>query len=324
MTQPERLKILITGAGGMLGTDLAAALKPDFEITGLEKRPVTHLTVPHDLCDLTQARRTRDAFLSQQPQVVIHAAALTDVDYCEEHHDEAMEHNVEATKNVVEVCNELDVPLIFYSTDYIFDGSKKGEYLESDQPDPVNFYGKTKLMAEQFILEKANRALIFRITWLFGTYGRCFPKAILRQAEEVKKMTVVKDQTGRPTYSWDVAQAMRGLLVSKKENVFAKTREIFHLGNMGTVHWAGFARFILAEAGLRSVRVQDITSEHLKRPAPRPRNSVLCLDKAEKILGLRLRSWEEAAKEFLPKWKEERAAHEARVKAQAAAKENAS
>lgn len=323
MTTQNQMKILITGAGGMLGTDLTVVLKPDFEVVGLEKRPVTHLSIPHDLCDLTQARKTRDAILSHQPNVVIHAAALTDVDYCEEHHDEAMEHNFEASKNVVAVCNDLDIPLIFYSTDYVFDGTKKGEYFESDQPHPVNFYGETKLQAERFIMENANRALIFRITWLFGVYGRCFPKAILRQAEEVKEMTVVKDQIGRPTYSWDVAMAMHTLLLSKQEVVFARSREIFHIGNKGTVNWADFARFLLKEAGFGATRIRNISSTQLKRPAARPLNSVLSLEKAKKVLRIELRNWEDATREFLPKWKDLKAAQEAKINAQAAEKENA-
>lgn len=316
------LKILITGVGGMLGTDLATVLNPDFEVTGLDKRPVTHLNVPHDVCDLTQARKMRDAILSHQPNVVIHTAALTDVDYCEEHHDEALEHNVEATKHVVAACNELDVPVIFYGTDYIFSGLKKGEYVETDEPDPVSFYGSTKLQAEQFVMANAARALVFRISWLFGVFGRCFPKAILRQAEEVKQMNVVNDQIGRPTYSWDVAQAMRILLLKKQEAVFARQREVFHLGNAGTVNWADFARFILKESGITSVTVKDIPSTKLTRPAPRPLNSVLSLAKAEQSLGLKLRPWEEAVREFLPKWKEQKLAHEAKMKAQAAEKEN--
>ncbi|HNX68472.1 MAG TPA: dTDP-4-dehydrorhamnose reductase [Candidatus Omnitrophota bacterium] len=322
MTTQDRPKILITGVGGMLGTDLAKALKGDFEIVGLEKRRVTHLTVPHDLCDLTQARKTRDAILDHRPAVVIHTAALTDVDYCEEHHEEALEHNFEATKNIVDASHEIDAPVIFYSTDYVFRGSKKGEYLETDVPDPVNFYGETKLRAERYLMEKASRALIFRITWLFGVYGRCFPKAILCQAAEVKKMTVVNDQTGRPTYTRDVAQAMRQLLLAKKEVVFARDRQIFHLGNSGTVNWADFARFIVKESGLDQVKVEDIPSTQLTRPAPRPLNSVLSLEKSGSVLGLQLRSWEEAAREFLSEWKEEKLALESKQTAEAAAKEN--
>ena len=322
MTQPQ-IKVLITGAGGMLGTDLGNVLQKDFEVVGLERRPVTHLTVPYDICDLTQARKTRDAILSHKPDVIIHTAAMTDVDYCEEHHDEALESNVAATESVVNAANEIDAPVIFYSTDYVFDGSKKGEYEEADAPNPLSFYGKTKLMGEEYILKNAKRATIFRITWLFGIWGRCFPKAILRQAAEVKEMTVVNDQTGRPTWSWDVSHAMRTLLLDKKDVVFGSNREIFHLGNSGTVHWADYARFILKGSGMNAVKVKNIPSDQLKRSAPRPTNSVLSLKKASKVLGLSLRSWEEATLEFLPKLKEELAAIEAKAKDRAAEKENA-
>jgi len=318
------MKILITGAGGMLGTDLGNVLSPEFEIVGLDRRPVTHLTVPYDICDLTQARKTRDAILSHKPEVIIHTAAMTDVDYCEEHHEEALSSNVAATEYVVDAANEIDAPVIFYSTDYVFDGKKKGAYEETDIPNPLSFYGKTKRMGEEHILRVAKRAIIFRIAWLFGIWGRCFPKAILRQAAEVTKMNVVDDQIGRPTWSWDVAQAMRQLLLNKKDVLLRPGTEIFHLGNTGTVHWADYARFILKGAGLGSVKIKDIPSAHLKRPAPRPANSVLSLEKSEKILGLKLRSWEEATLEFLPKLKNEIALLEAKTKAQAAEKENAS
>ena len=316
------LKVLITGAGGMFGTDLGTVLNPDFEVVGIEKRPVTHLTVPYDICDLTQARKTRDVILSQSPNIVFHTAAMTDVDACEERHEEALEHNVEATKNVVAACNELDVPVIFFSTDYIFDGTKNGEYLETDKPQPINFYGNAKLQAEQFILAQAKRAIIFRITWLFGVWGRCFPKAILRQAADVKVLNVVNDQIGRPTYSWDLAEAMRLLLIEKKDILLAPGREVFHLGNSGTVNWADFARFILKESGLTAALVKNIPSTELKRPAPRPLNSVLSLEKAHKVLGVQLRSWEDATREFLPRLKKELSEQEAKVKAQSAEKEN--
>ncbi len=323
MTEESRMKILITGAGGMLGTDLGNVLSSDFEIVGLERRPVSHLTVPYDICDLTQARKTRDALLSHKPAVVIHTAAMTDVDYCEEHHDEALENNVAATEHVVAAANEIDAPVIFYSTDYVFDGKKNGAYEETDVPNPLSFYGKTKRMGEEHILRASKRALIFRITWLFGIWGRCFPKAILRQAADVTHMNVVDDQIGRPTWSWDVAQAMRQLLLNKKDVLLKPGTEIFHLGNSGTVHWADYARFILKGAGLGAVKIKDIPSAHLKRPAPRPENSVLSLEKSEKILGLKLRSWEESTLEFLPKLKNELAQLEAKTRAQAAEKENA-
>lgn len=307
----------------MLGTDLVTSLNPHFDVSGLEKRPVTHLSIPYQICDLTQARKTRDAVLGQQPDLVIHAAALTDVDYCEDHQDEAMANNFEATKNVVDVCNELDIPVIFFSTDYIFDGSKKGAYTETDAPHPANFYGQTKLLAEQYLLEQAHRALIFRITWLFGIWGRSFPKAILRQAGEVKSLSVVNDQIGRPTYTWDVAQAILKLLRDKKDHVWAKSREVFHLGNEGTTSWADLARFILKASKISDVKVEDISSGQLKRAARRPLNSVLSLEKSREVLGLELRPWEDAVLEFLPRWKEAKEMQEQKAKAQAAEKENA-
>ena len=318
------MKVLITGAGGMLGTDLTNVLRHDFEIVGLDRRPVTHLTVPYDICDLTQARKTRDAILSHKPDVVIHTAAMTDVDYCESHQDEALENNVAATKNIVAAVNEIEAPLIFYSTDYVFDGKKNGEYDESDEPCPLSFYGKTKRMGEEAILMGARRALIFRITWLFGIWGRCFPKAILRQASEATDMNVVNDQIGRPTWSWDVAQAMLYLLKDNKEILFRAGTELFHIGNSGNVNWADYARFILKNSGLENVKIMDVPSSQLKRPAPRPANSVLSIGKAERVLGIKLRPWEEATLEFLPKLKAEMAALEARTRAQAAEKENTS
>ena len=177
-------------------------------------------------------------------------------------------------------------------------------------------------MGEEALLNGARRAVIFRITWLFGIWGRSFPNAILRQAAEMKKMNVVNDQVGRPTWSWDVAIAMRHLLKNKIETILRPGTEIYNLGNSGTVHWADYARFILKNSGLGDVKVKDIPSSHLERPAPRPANSVLALGKAEKVLGLKLRSWEEATLEFLPKLKDEMAALEAKEKAKAAEKEN--
>ena len=140
----EAFGILITGAGGMLGTDLVRALENDFEIIGLDKKPAPHLERPLEICDLLQERKLREVFMSRNPGLVIHCAALTDVDYCEDHAEEAVAQNVEATRNIVTICNDLGIPLVFFSTDYVFDGKKKGEYLESDPANPVSVYGRTK------------------------------------------------------------------------------------------------------------------------------------------------------------------------------------
>ena len=303
-------KILITGAGGMLGADLVSALSSDFDVVGLDKKPAPHLACPLEICDLVQERKAHEAIVSQKPDLVFHCAALTDVDYCEEHHEEALAQNVEATQNVVRSCKELDIPVIFFSTDYVFDGSKKGKYTEEDETAPASFYGKTKRSCEEFILKESKKAWIFRISWLFGVYGRSFPKAILRQAAEVKKLSVVADQVGHPTYSKDVAAAMRDLLKSKTAVIFEPGNRLFHLVNSGVVSWADLARFILKESEFSNVRVENITSAQLKRPAPRPANSDLSTEKLKKELKIQLRSWKDAVKEFLEDWDAARKARE--------------
>jgi dTDP-4-dehydrorhamnose reductase len=322
MTERLSKKILITGAGGMLGTDLGNVLKSQFDIVGLERRPVTHLTVPYDVCDLTQARKTRDAILSHKPDVIVHTAALTDVDYCEEHQDEALENNVAATEHVINAANEVDAPIIFFSTDYVFNGKKEGEYTETDVPNPLSFYGRSKRMAEMCVLRTAKRALIFRVAWLFGVWGRCFPKAILRQAAEMSSLKVVEDQFGCPTWTWDIAQIMEKTVFQAWGTLLKTGVEIFHLGNTGPVQWADYARFILSSAGLENITVENISSSQLKRPAQRPTNSVLSFEKFKKKFGLKLRPWEEATREFLPILKKEMAAQEAKTAAKDAEKEN--
>ncbi|OQA40990.1 MAG: dTDP-4-dehydrorhamnose reductase [Candidatus Omnitrophica bacterium ADurb.Bin314] len=317
------LRIMITGAGGMLGTDLVHALEHEHEVIALDKRPAPHLARHLEICDLLQERKLRDTFASHKPDLLIHCAALTDVDYCEEHHEEAAAQNTEAVKCVTDLCNELNIPLVFFSTDYVFDGAKDGEYLETDRTAPVSFYGKTKRDAEAYITANAKRAVIFRISWLFGVYGRSFPKAILRQAAESGKLAVVRDQIGRPTYTRDVAEAIRDILARKKDAVFSEGVRLYHLTNTGETSWSDFARFILKQSGRNDVTVEDITSDRLKRPAPRPANSLLSLEKIFRELGVRLRSWEDAIPNFLIELEEARKAAEARAQAKAEADEAA-
>ncbi len=301
MTQETKLKVLITGAGGMLGTDLSIALADICDVSGLDRKPAPHLTVPYDICDLTHERQTRDAVLSREPKVIFHAAALTDVDFCEENHDEATLANVTATENIVRAANEIDATIVFFSTDYVFDGKKKSPYFETDATSPISFYGKTKQLAEEFILKNAKHAMIFRITWLYGIWGKNFPKAILRQVPDAKELKVVSDQTGSPTWSWDVAQAMYEIIQSHKEKILSAKPDIFHLHNDGFVHWADYARFILKTTGFDDIKILDISTSESRRAAPRPQNSTMSYEKMQKNFGIQMRSWQTATTEFLQK-----------------------
>ena len=189
--------------------------------------------------------------------------------------------------------------LIFFSTDYVFSGKKKEPYLESDLIEPINYYGQTKAWAEKSIQERSKRFIIFRITWLYGKRGQHFPAAILRQAREKKELSIVNDQWGRPTWTRDVAEAILKLLTSRKKLLDQYNKEIFHIGNSGTINWSGFARQILDQSGFANVKIKEIPAEEFKRPAARPKNSVLNLDRARQLLEIEMRSWQDAVNEFL-------------------------
>jgi dTDP-4-dehydrorhamnose reductase len=294
-------KILITGSSGMLGSDLVRTLSSDADVFGISRNPRPDSSKQTFQLDLTNFSALSEILRQVKPDYVIHAAALTKVDLCEapDMRDEARRQNVSVVESLAEVCNALKVPLLFFSTDYVFPGTKKEPYVEDDAIQPINFYGQTKAWAEQVLAEKSNRYMIFRVTWLFGENGNHFPRAILNQASRSNEIAVVNDQRGRPTWTRDVAQALHQLLFARQNLLDQYNKQIFHIGNEEATDWASYARFILDLAGFMNVRVKEITSAELKRPAPRPQNSVLDLSKARKLLGIQMRPWDEAVKAFL-------------------------
>jgi dTDP-4-dehydrorhamnose reductase len=287
------MKILITGAGGMLGTDLVRHLRGKHLLVGTGRRPAPHLEIPLHLGDLARTRIAFELIKREKPELVIHAAAMTDVDRCESERQEAILGNVEATKNVCEACNLQGAFLIFYSTDFVFDGMKKGPYVEEDTPSPVSVYGETKLLAERYLQMKGKRFLILRSSWLFGKQGNNFPRKILRQAEEGKPLQVISDQIGSPTYTGDLAEA-----TAKLVDVLSRTKEagnqIYHLTNEGAVSRYDWARSILEKKHFPVSLLTPVTSDVSPRPAARPKNSVLSNEKIKNRFSIELRSWEEA------------------------------
>ena len=193
-----------------------------------------------------------------ETDLVLHAAAWTDVDGAEEDPGAAELVNVNGTRNVV----ALGAPVVYYSTDYVFDGSKREPYVESDEPRPLSAYGRTKLDGEREVRE----GWIVRSSWLFGWTGTNFVRTMLRLAAERDEVSVVADQRGSPTYVGHLAEATRELI--------DLPGGVWHVAAEGECTWAEFARAIFEEAGL-STRVREITTEELGRPAPRPAYSVL-------------------------------------------------
>ena len=210
---------------------------------------------------------------------MLHAAAWTDVDGAEADPAGAEAVNVGGTRNVV----ALGVPVVYYSTDYVFDGTTREPYIESDEPKPLSVYGRTKLEGEREVRD----GWIVRSSWLFGWTGRNFVKTMLELGRERDEVAVVADQIGSPTYVGHLAEATRDLL--------ELPHGTWHLGAEGQCSWAEFARAIFEEAGLET-RVNEITTEELGRPAPRPAYSVL---RSERPEAPRLPDWRDGLRACL-------------------------
>ena len=254
-------RVLITGAGGQLG----AALREEFPDARAIDRSGWDVTKP--------------APAGFEPDLVLHAAAWTDVDGAESDPEGAVAVNAAGTRNVV----ALGVPVVYYSTDYVFDGSKGEPYVESDEPAPGSAYGRSKLAGER----EVERGWIVRSSWLFGWTGHNFVRTMLRLGAERDEVAVVDDQRGSPTYTGHLAAATR--------EVLGLPDGVWHLAADGDCTWAEFAEAIFEEAGLRC-RVRRITTAELGRPAPRPAYSVL---RSEREGAPRLPHWREGLRECL-------------------------
>jgi dTDP-4-dehydrorhamnose reductase len=254
--------LLITGAGGQLG----AALQEVFPEA---------LALTRGDWDVTQPAPER----LEPPDVVLHAAAWTDVDGAEDSPEGALAVNQSGTRNVV----ELGAPVVYYSSDYVFDGSKREPYVESDPTNPVSSYGRSKLAGEQ----EVERGWIVRSSWLFGWTSHNFVRTMLKLGAERDEVAVVADQRGCPTYVGHLAEATRELLELPEG--------VWHVAADGECTWAEFARAIFEESGL-DCRVREISTDELGRPAPRPSYSVL---RSERTGAPQLPHWREGLRECL-------------------------
>ncbi|TML61212.1 MAG: dTDP-4-dehydrorhamnose reductase [Actinobacteria bacterium] len=250
------MRILITGAGGQLGHDLVAAFH-EHEIVALTRAQL-------DVADRDQVLQAAGLV---EPDAVVHAGAWTDVDGCELDADRAYQVNSLGTRHIVEGARMVGARVCYVSTDYVFDGTASSPYREWDDPNPRSVYGRSKLGGER---ELDPGSTLVRTSWVCGLNGRNFVKTVLRLADERDELTVVDDQHGCPTFTPDLAEMIRRLVVARLPGTF-------HVTNQGSTSWFGFAREILAAAGLDPGRVRPIPTAGLDppRPAPRPANSVL-------------------------------------------------
>ncbi len=251
------MKILITGGKGQLGSALAKVLINDQ--VELVDRPQL---------DLASFYATGQHFKLYRPELVIHCAARTNVDYCELHPDGTYRNNVTATRNVVNICQRTGAALVYISTDYVFDGQSKFPYREYEHCNPINIYGMTKYYGEQIVQQHLSRFYIIRTAWLFGDIGVNFVKTMLQKIPLQKTVAVVDDQIGSPTYATDLAQAINRLIRTEAYG-------IYHITNSGCCSWYQFARLIAERLGEHEGKIKAINSTQLNRPAPRPQYSVL-------------------------------------------------
>ncbi|WP_136523348.1 dTDP-4-dehydrorhamnose reductase [Geomonas ferrireducens] len=270
--------ILVVGSKGMLGQELMA-------LYGDRARGVDIDDI--DITDLASVQRVLTTI---KPSVVINAAAYTDVDGCQDNAERAMQVNGEGVAHLAMISKEIGAKLVQVSTDYIFDGNKGTPYLEDDLASPLSVYGESKLAGEMNAWFNPNH-LIVRTQWLYGHGGKNFVETMLRLAKDKKEISVVDDQIGSPTWTGDLALAIKALLEKGCEGTY-------HAANAGFVSWNGFAKEIFRLAGL-DVTVLAMTTEELGRPAPRPLYSTLDCGKLSRDTGFTPQPWQEALRRYL-------------------------
>ncbi len=267
------MKILILGAKGMLGNDLVKTFSEE-ELTAWDV---------NDL-DITDEKAVDEKISTLQPEIVINAAAYTDVDGAESNKELCFKINAYAVGNIAKACSKINASLVHISTDYIFDGKKEG-YSEDDVQNPIGVYGASKALSEKLILENTDKYFIVRTSWLYGVNGKNFVETMLRLGKEKDSIDVVNDQFGCPTYTKDLAL--------KIKEIIEKPFGIYHVTNDASCSWYDFAKKIFELSGMKT-KVNPVTTDKFPRPAQRPKFSILLSTKISKP-----RNWEDALKEYL-------------------------
>ncbi len=282
-------RLVIVGAGGRLGAALAREYAASHEVTGFT----------HAQLDLADLEGLRAALAPLSFETLINAAALTNVDYCETHRDQAMQLNAEAPRVLAEICREKTTRCLHISTDYVFDGAKSEPYTEEDAAEPISVYGESKRAGEEQVLEANDRALVVRVSWVFGPDRPSFVDAILKKARTEEEVTAVADKFSTPTYTPDIAALLRPFL-----EVTAPAG-ILHVANRGACTWQEYAQWALDrchEFGvpMRARTVGATSLGEMKNfVARRPVYTVLGTEKYESLTGAAPRDWRVAVADYV-------------------------
>ncbi len=277
------MKVLVTGAKGQLGTDL---------MNELARQGLEGIGVDVEEMDITDADACRRVISQAKADAVIHCAAYTAVDAAEDQVELCRKINGEGTRNVAVACREAGVKLMYISTDYVFDGKGTRPWEPDDKRAPLNVYGQTKYEGEIAIEELVDRYFIVRIAWVFGVAGKNFIKTMLRLGREKGAVSVVDDQVGSPTYTYDLARLLTDMIQTDRYGRY-------HATNEGECSWYEFAREIFRQAGMDEVKVTPVSSEAFAAKAKRPANSRMSKEKLTENGFKRLPDWQDALRRFL-------------------------
>ena len=276
------LRILVTGVKGQLGYDV---------VNELEKRGHTAIGVDIDEMDITDAEAVDRVITEADVEAVIHCAAYTAVDAAEDNLELCRKVNAAGTENIAKVCKKLDLKMVYISTDYVFDGEGERPWEPDDRRDPLNAYGIGKYEGELAVEENLEKYFIIRIAWVFGVNGKNFIKTMLKLGETRDEVSVVNDQIGSPTYTYDLARLIVDMVETEKYGRY-------HATNEGFCSWYEFACEIFRQAGM-NVKVHPVTSDEFPAKAKRPHNSRMSKEKLSENGFERLPSWQDALKRYL-------------------------
>ena len=290
------MKILVTGKNGQVGHELMRSLAPLGQVVGVDVKE----------CDLAQSAAIEALLERVRPDIIINPAAYTEVDKAESQPTIAHAVNAQAPKLLARYAARHNIPIIHFSTDYVFDGKKEGAYVEDDEANPKSVYGKTKWLGEDSVRKLAAKHIIIRTSWVFGSHGVNFLKTMLKLASERDKLSVVSDQFGAPTSARLLADAVAQIVTELAEPGSYRKYGTYNVAARGETSWHGYAQVVVEKAikhgmdlKINPKDIKPITSREYPMPAPRPSNSRLDTTKVRTVFSVSLHKWQDEVEKVI-------------------------
>jgi len=290
------MKILVTGKNGQVGFELMRSLAPLGQVVGVDVKE----------CDLAQSAAIDTLLERVRPDIIINPAAYTEVDKAETQPTVAHALNAQAPKLLARYAARHNIPIIHFSTDYVFDGKKDGLYTEEDDANPSSVYGKTKWLGEEAVRKLAAKHIIIRTSWVFGSHGVNFLKTMLKLAAERDKLSVVSDQFGAPTSARMLADAVAQIVSELAEPGSYRKYGTYHVAARGETSWHGYAQVVVEKAiklgltlKLSPKEIKPIATKDYPMPAPRPANSRLDTTKVRTVFSVNLPKWQDEVEKVI-------------------------